>query len=81
MVLRSGQKFRVADFAELEEAVAPYQSALVCLRKHWKQEPSRIDIPHSNQCCERAIKVMQEVYAAYKDKSNAPRQFIIGNQH
>jgi len=34
----SDQKFRVTDFAELEEALAPYQSALVCLRKHWKRE-------------------------------------------
>jgi len=52
------------EFAELEEALAPYQSALGCLIRYWKQEPSRIDIPRSNQCCERAIKVMQEIHAA-----------------
>jgi len=77
----SDQKFRVTDFAVLEEALAPYQSALLCLRKHWKQEPSRIDIPRRIQCCERAIKVMQEVYAECKDKSNVPLRFIVANQH
>jgi len=77
----SDQTFRVTDFAELEEALAPYQSALVCLRNHWKQELSRIDIPHSNQCCERAVKVIQEVYSVFKDKSNVPLQFIVTNQH
>ena len=77
----SDQKFRVTDFAVLEEALVPYQSALVCLRKHWKQEPSRIDIPRRIQCCERAIKVMQEVFAACKDKSNVPLRFIVANQH
>ena len=65
----SDQMFRIADFAELEEALAPYQSALGCLRRHWKQEPSRIDIPRSNQCCERAIKVMQDIHPALRTKA------------
>ena len=77
----SDQKFRVADFTDLEEALAPYQAALWCLRRHWKQEPSRVDIPRSNQCCERAIKVMQEIHAPCKDKSNVPPRFILPNQH
>ena len=66
----SDQKFRVADFTELEKALVPYQASLGCLKRHWKQEPSKSDIPRSNQCCERAIKVMQEIHASCKDKSN-----------
>lgn len=52
----SDQKLRVADFTELEEALEPYQAALECLKRHWKQEPSRIYIPRSKQCCKWAIK-------------------------
>ena len=77
----SDQKFPVGDFAELEVVLAPYQPALECLRRHWMQEPSRIDIPRSNQCCERAIKVMQEIHAICKDKRNVPLRFILTNQH
>lgn len=77
----SDQRFRVADFTDLEEASEPYQAALECLRRNWKQEPSRIYSPRSNQCCERAIKMMKEIHASRKDKSNAPLLFILANQH
>ena len=76
----SDQKFRENDFSELEKALKPYKSALGTLKRLWKKEPSVIDIPRSNQCCERAIRVMQDNYHTIRDKTNISLRFIATNK-
>ena len=75
----SDQMYRAEDYAELSQALLPYRTALKCLTNHWKQEPSKLNISRSNQCCERAIKVMQELHAICKNKANLPLRFILSN--
>jgi len=58
------------DFKNLSEGLKPYRKALNSLENHWKQEPSILRIPRSNQCAERAVKVMEELYSACKKKTN-----------
>lgn len=52
------------DFKNVSEISKPCKKALNSLENSWKQEPSVLKIPRSNQCAECAIKVMQELYAA-----------------
>ena len=73
------QMYRAEDFEELSQALRPYKAGLKCLTNHWKQEPSRFHISRSNQCCERAIKVMQELYTTCKNKDNLGLRFILTN--
>lgn len=75
----SDQMYCEADFLKLAEALMPYKSALACLESHWKREPSVINIPRTNQCCERAVKVMQEVQSICKDKTNVSLRFLLTN--
>ena len=75
----SSQLFRVEDFEELSEALNDYLKALNCLKTHWKTDDSPINIARSNQCCERAIKVMQELQDSCRNKDNLPLRFILSN--
>ena len=75
----SDQIFRESDFQKMNETLILYKSALTCLETHWIREPSAINIPRTNQCCERAVKIMQEVYSVCKDKSNIPLRFLLSN--
>ena len=75
----SSQLFRVEDFEELSEALNDYPKALNCLKTHWKTDDSPINIARSNQCCERAIKVMQELHDSCRNKGNLPLRFILSN--
>lgn len=74
------QKYKNSDFEKLSEILSPYKKALQCLKNHWKQEPSVINIPRSNQCAERAVKVMQDLYAVCRDKSKLSLRFILSNK-
>ena len=49
------------------------KKGLQVLENNWKQEPSALKIPRSNQCAERAIKVMQELYSVRRKK----RQIVV----
>lgn len=75
----SDQLFRKEDFDELSAALDGYPKALKCLETHWKTEASPINIARSNQCCERAIKVMQDLHESCRNKDNLPLRFILSN--
>ena len=75
----SDQKYQEDDYDKLSQALHPYKTALKGLKNHWKQEPSRLNISRSNQCCERAVKVMQDLYTKCKNKDNLPLRFILAN--
>ena len=75
----SDQLFRIEDFDELSAALDGYPQALKCLEAHWKTEASPIHIVRSNQCCERAIKVMQDLNETCRNKDNLPLRFILSN--
>ena len=55
-------------FKNLSEMLKPYKKALHSLDNHWKQGTSILNIPRSNQCAKYAIKVIQELYATFKNK-------------
>ena len=74
------QLFRDEDYDELYNALKPYSTALKCLQNHWKREDSTIKIGRSNQCCERAIKTMQELHALCMNKDNLPLRFLLSNE-
>lgn len=74
------QMYNKSDFSNLSDILKPYKKALAVLENHWKKEPSMINIPRSNQCAERAIKVMQELYYACKKKDNLQLRFILSNK-
>jgi hypothetical protein len=76
----SDQMYNENDFRNLSEILKPHKTALQILKNHWKQEPSVLQIPRSNQCAERAIKVMQELYAACRNKDKLQLRFILSNK-
>ena len=67
------QTYKENTYSEILEALATF-------RNHWNPDPSAINIPRSNQCAERAIKIMQELYAICKNKDNLPLRFILSNK-
>ena len=74
------QMYNENDFKNLSERLKPYRKALNSLDNHWKQEPSILSLPQSNQCAERAVKVMLELYSACKNKDKLPLRFILSNK-
>ena len=75
----SNQLFHDKDFDELSAALDGYPKGLKCLKNHWKRDQSLINIARSNQCCKRAIKVMQELLASCRNKDNLSQRFILCN--
>ena len=75
----SNQLFRAEDFGELSAALDGYPTSIKCLKTHWTRDESPIDIARSNQCCERAIKVMQDLHESCHNKDNLPLRFILSN--
>ncbi|GLV43313.1 hypothetical protein CBL_03856 [Carabus blaptoides fortunei] len=73
----SSQLFRAEDFQELSAALNDYPTALKCLKTHWKTDESPINIARSNQCCERAIKVIQDLHDSCRNKDKLPLRFIL----
>lgn len=67
------------DYTVLSSSLQQYGSAMKCLQRHWTQEQSPINITRTNQCCERAIKVMQDLYTQCKDKSKLSSRFLLSN--
>lgn len=74
------QFYNKEDFNSLSIALKPYKKGLQVLKNHWKQEPSPLQIPRSNQCAERAIKVMQELYAVCRKNDKLQFRFILSNK-
>ena len=75
----SNHLFRNEDFDELSDALDGYPKGLKCLKNHWKRDDSPINIARSNQCCERAIKVMQQLQAFCRNTDNLSLRFILSN--
>jgi hypothetical protein len=66
-------------FRSLEDSVKPYKKALTCLYNHWSQASSPLNIPRSNMCAERAIKVMQELASLCRSPEKLNLRFILSN--
>lgn len=69
--------YRVEEHADLSQDLLSNKSALKCVTNHWKQEPSRLNINRSNQCCEWVIKVVQELHTTCKNTVSQPLCFIL----
>lgn len=50
--------------------------AIKCLKTHWSQEESKLDIPRSNQVAERAVKLMEELHGNSKKHEFLNYKFI-----
>ena len=59
----------------------PYNKASNTLQRHWSPDPSVLDIPRSNQCAERSIELMRELYYMCKNKDKLQLRFILSNKH
>ena len=59
----------------------PYKTASNTLQRHRNPDPSVLDIPRRNQCAERSIEVMRELYYMCKNKDNLQLRFILSNKH
>ena len=77
----SDQLYKENDFASLSTILQQHQKALNTLRNHWSQETSPLNIPRSNQCAERAIKIMQELQGICKKHENLQLRFILTNNN
>ena len=55
------------------------QTAEKCLKTHWSQEISTIDIPRTNIVAERAIKLMQDIIQNSKSDKYINEKFITKN--
>ena len=76
----TNQMYNENDFKNLSEILKPYKKAMQVFENHWKQEPSVLKIPRSNQCAERAIKIMQKLYAVCRNKDKLKLRFILSNK-
>ena len=76
----TNQMYDENGYKKLVEILKPYKKALKSLNNHWKQEPSPLNIPRSNQCAERAIKLVQQLYTSCRKKDKLPLHFILSNK-
>ena len=77
----STQLLRAEDFDELSAVLNDCPKDLKCLQNHWKTNESPINIARSNQCCEHAIKVFQDLHDSCRNKDNLPLIFILSNDN
>jgi hypothetical protein len=70
------QLYKENDFKSLSEILKKFKKAPNVLANHWNNQPSVINIPRSNQCAERAVKVMKELYNSCKNKDNLQLRVI-----
>ena len=75
------QRYQHDDFNKLKEMLKPYKKALYILQRHWNPDSSVLDIPRSNQCAERSIEVMEELYYMCKNKDKLQLRFILSNKY
>lgn len=74
------QKYNADDYMMLCSSLQAHEKALNSVKKFWNQEPSRLDIPRTNQCAERAIKCLQDLYDVCKKKEKLQLRFILSNK-
>jgi hypothetical protein len=61
-------------------ALQKYPKAEQCFNKHWKKEDSAISgIERSNQCAERAIKSLQDIFPKCKSYDKLCERFLLTN--
>ena len=75
------QRYQHDDFNKLKETLKPCKKVVNTLQRYWDPDPSVLDIPRSNQCADRSIKVMHESYYMCKNKDKLQLRFILSNKH
>lgn len=74
------QMYNADDYQKLCSSLQGHEKALNSVKKFWNQEPSRLEIPRTNQCAERAIKCLQDLFDVCKKKENLQLRFILSNK-
>ena len=73
-------KFTSFEWTDLWFSDQGHHKALNTVKKFWKPERSKLRIPRSNQCAERAIKCLQDLFDVCKKKENLQLRFILSNK-
>lgn len=77
----SDQMYKESDFDGLVSILADYdKKASNTLNNFWSKFPSAIPIPRSNQCAERAVKIMQDLYPYCKSHETLRLRFVLSNK-
>ena len=64
----------------LKPRLQQYPKALQCFERHWVTSDSVIDgIQRNNQCAERAIQIMEEMFSRCKSAEKLNDRFILSN--
>lgn len=74
------QMYNANDYQNLCSCLQVHEKALNCMKKFWNREPSRLEIPRTNQCAERAIKCLQDLNDVCKKKEKLQLRFILSNK-
>lgn len=74
------QTYKENTYSDLHKVLLNKKKPLATFTNHWNPEPSAINIPRSNQCAERAIKVMEDLYGLCRNKDSLPLRFILSNK-
>ena len=74
------QTYNAADYEQLCGSLQGCEKAMNSVNKIWSKDPSRLAIPRTNQCAERAIKCLQDIYNFCKKKENVNLRFILANK-
>ena len=76
----SSHYFEEHCYENLLSALVGYEKALNTFKKFWSQEPFRISVPRTNQCAERAIKVVEEMHHKCKSDEKLRLRFLLENE-
>ena len=77
----SDQHYTENVYEELHSAISKFgcQKAIKCFETHWVNKPSIIDVPRSNIVAERAVKIMENIYATCRSDKYLNIKFINSN--
>jgi len=75
----SDQLYNANDYQTLCSSLQGYEKAMKTVKNFWNTEPSKIQIPRTNQCAERAIKCLQEANGKCKKTEKVDLTFLLSN--
>jgi len=78
----SNQMFHETVYQNLMDSISQLNcsAALKCFKTHWSSEQSILDIPRTNICAERAVKVMEDLQSKGKTDKYLSLKFIATNK-
>jgi hypothetical protein len=75
------QMYNADDYQKLCSSLQGHEKAIDSVKKFWNQEPSRLEIPRTNQCAERAIKCLKIFLTSVKRKRTSSLDLFCLTKH